>query len=357
MVSGRPRHGRRLARDARGFTLLELLLAMALGATLLAGLWSLFSIYTKLFETGQAKVERSQLARALLEQLAEDLQSAIQDPIVEAPTEARTSTPLRRFVLDGSSRRLRLDILQVTPLEGNPTPVGDSERAFREPSAPRVPELRTVYYTFQGPLVSPDANPEDLPGLVRRELDFETPYADPDSSGLEGQSAGLGTSAGELPDDDEAGEPSSPESFTPDRVDDSIMWVPEVVRLEFRYFDGSGWTSQWNSLARQALPVAVEVALEMGTADQREEEDESIKTGDDLDGQPAPEARGPTYRLVVDLPGSPKHPAPKRVRPIAVRPPPPAPAPITRRIIPRRLPTRPEPAVRPLADEWMRTQP
>ena len=333
-------HGLRPQFDASGFTLLEILLATSLAVVLLLGLWSLFSTYTNLFETGQVKTEQSQLARALLEQVTDDLKSAIQDPIPGAPAKSRTSTPLRRFGLFGSTNELRLDVIQLTPLQGNPTPVGDSEQLLRQPSAPRVPELRTVYYTFQGPSFSPDANPEDPPGLIRREVDFETPYASDPDSGLDSQSAG---------------DPSSPERFTPDPVDDSVIWVPEVVGLEFRYFDGNGWTGNWNSLARKSLPVAVEVAVRLGTVGEPERPGgaEGTEIGDELNTELAPQPEGPVYRLVVDLPGSPKHPAPQRVRPIAVRPPP---RPVTRRIAPRRLPTTTT-AVRTLPDEWMRRQP
>jgi len=326
-----------------GFTLLEILLATTLAVVLLAGLWSLFSTYTSLFETGQIKIERSQLARALIEQLTDDLNSAIQDPIPGAPAESRTSTPLRRFGLVGSTSELRLDVIQLTPLQGNPTPVSDSEQLLREPSAPRVPELRTVYYTFQSPSFSPDAVPESPPGLVRREVDFETPYASEPDSGLESLES------------QSADEQSSSDGLAPEPVDDSVIRVPEVVGLEFRYFDGNGWTGQWNSITRKSLPVAVEVAITLGTVGkpQRPGRAEGSEIGDELSTELAPRPEGPTYRLVVDLPASPKHPAPQRVRPIAERPPP---RPVTRRIAPRRLPTT-KPAVRILPDEWMRREP
>jgi len=355
--------------DARGFTLIEVLLATALSVTLLLGLWTLFGIYTNLFTVGQTKTETSQLARALLEQLADDLHSAIQDPIPGAPAKDRTSTPLRRFVLSGSSDQLRLDVLQVTPLQGNPTPVGDSERLADEPSAARVPELRTVYYTFQDPLAAtgasestePDA--QNLPGLVRRELDFETPPdTEPGSSpsgalgGLE--AAGGGFSGGEL-----AGESGASDSSGAEVVDTSITWVPEVVRLKFRYFDGSGWTGQWNSLSRKALPVAVEVIMQLGTVAQSSETigepepggvEEAADLGEELAVGGEPELVGPTYRLVIDVPGSPKHGAPRKVQPVTVRP---APRPVPRRAPPRPRPAPPSrPTARPLADEWMRTQ-
>ena len=83
MATTRRQRRQGLARRSRhGFTLLEVLLAALLAVTLMAGLWSLFHVYTRLFETGQAKIEQSQLVRALIQQLSDDLHSAIQDPVV-----------------------------------------------------------------------------------------------------------------------------------------------------------------------------------------------------------------------------------------------------------------------------------
>jgi hypothetical protein len=248
-------------------------------------------------------------------------------------------------------------VLQLTPLQGNLTPVGDSEQFLREPSAARVPELRTVTYTFQQPLVSSDADVESLPGLVRREQDFETPARTEPASDLARQWSAQGISAGSIPGGTSAGEAPSPDSLGPELVDASIIWVPEVVSLEFRYCDGSGWTSDWNSLSRKSLPVAVEVAIQLGTVAEspetagESEAAESIESGEALDTELAPEPQGPVYRLVIDIPGSPKHGVPRKERPATLRPPP---RPVPRRISPRRLPPA-EPTVRPLADEWMRT--
>ena len=68
----RPTSAQPAARNA-GFTLLEVLLTAILSATLLAGLWSLFGTYLRLFESGQARVERAQLLRALTRQISDDL--------------------------------------------------------------------------------------------------------------------------------------------------------------------------------------------------------------------------------------------------------------------------------------------
>src|SRR4051812_15526916 len=69
--------GNRYHARAAGFTLLEVLLTAILSATLMAGLWSLFGTYLRLFDTGQARVERSSLLRALDSQFTIDLQSVV----------------------------------------------------------------------------------------------------------------------------------------------------------------------------------------------------------------------------------------------------------------------------------------
>ena len=37
--------------------------------------------------------------------------------------------------------------------------------------------------------------------------------------------------------------------------------APEVVSLQFRYFDGLTWQAEWDSAAMQRLPNAVEITL------------------------------------------------------------------------------------------------
>ncbi len=39
--------------------------------------------------------------------------------------------------------------------------------------------------------------------------------------------------------------------------------APEVVALQFSYFDGTEWLTDWDSDVRAGLPVAVEIALAM----------------------------------------------------------------------------------------------
>ena len=118
-----------------------MLLATALCGVLLAALWMLMGTYGELFDKGQQQVERAQLCRALLQQMADDLRSAIQDPLPGMINEAAGAAQRRRFGLFGSSRELRFDVLQLTPQQANPIPVGRAAGGADETKAARVPEL------------------------------------------------------------------------------------------------------------------------------------------------------------------------------------------------------------------------
>jgi type II secretory pathway pseudopilin PulG len=329
----------RASRKPRGgFTLLEVLLAATLSSVLLLSLWSLLGIYSELFETARAKTEQAQLARALLQQMSDDLRGAIQDTAVrprlksvqgavardaiddntddniddelEPPSPLSWSSSVRRFGLFGSQHELRFDVLQVT--QAALSRAVDDETAEDRPIVARAPELRTVHYWFEqlrdvdeSAVDEPaEDDGETHPGLMRREFDFETRRTDENgSTGDTGISPVL-----------EPGALARRQCHPED--DEGLTWVPEVVALEFRYYDGQGWRSSWNSLEQKSLPVAVEISMKVTsrerqarhartTDDTREDsaewEEEAAAEPDEVDFAVADYA---VYRLVVDLPAA-----------------------------------------------------
>ena len=73
--------------------------------------------------------------------------------------------------------------------------------------------------------------------------------------------------------------------------------APEVTQLQFRYFDGTAWLSQWDSAAAGALPRAVEVTLSINVnAD--EVNQSPLAAGLPTDAASSSEI----YRFVVALP-------------------------------------------------------
>lgn len=300
-LSGRP--PRSLAiRSARGFTLLEVLIALLLSGVLMAGLWGLFATYEDLFSRGQAKVEDAQLLRALFEEFAQDLQCAIPDAPTGLPV---GGAPARRFGLFGTQTALQVDVLR---LSGEPLALasGDGDQPGDQGRAARLPDLHTVQYLFQ-PADGPDETTvETLHGLVRRELDWETPGG----GGEPGQSGGkrlLGRGASPA---SSSLDPMDVSAADLDPDDHSLLWVPEVVGLEFRYYDGSGWVSQWNSLTHKSLPVAVEATLTLRRAAEVRPRPAAPAVADEggvaraTTGDEAAEPEASTHRLLVYLPGT-----------------------------------------------------
>jgi prepilin-type N-terminal cleavage/methylation domain-containing protein len=293
---------------ARGFTLLEVLLATVLMAVLMTGIWALVSTYEGLFFAGEARTEESQLVRTLLEQLSEDLRSAIPDSASGIPG---ASTSVRRFGLFGTERALQVDVLQVTPsqcvavaaVRGEPAP---------SPGKPlQVPELHTVQYWFDEPLSDTAEGATAARGLVRRELDWETPPGgtDEEAMGARGpSSAGLSESADEG-DLSTTPDPMSVVPLAAASENPSILRAPEVIDLRFRYYDGSAWGTQWNSLERKSLPVAIEVTLKVKSGDKPRPRAPARQPVDPLEelaaemGTPVEET-GRTHRLLVCLPST-----------------------------------------------------
>ena len=137
-------------RPRAGFTLLEILLALALIAVLLAGVSAITSLYSRNYTTTERRVSRAQLARSISQMLSEDLGAAVQDPI-QAVADDPNRQFIRRFGLRGDSRSLQIDVVQpnlfattATPEENRRVAEGGSKSA----ESRQVPELKTIFYEF-----------------------------------------------------------------------------------------------------------------------------------------------------------------------------------------------------------------
>jgi len=367
----------RTAGSARqGFTLLELIISLSLMSMVLAASWALLDIYIRTFEKGEAAIEKARIVRSISQLLTDDLQAAIQDPGNPHIRPQRGAGQVRRFGLSGTATTLRVDILQINPFDSTSLQADvDSQQSGLDPFASglngtgdattmrQAPELKTVFYTFVNPLRSQDYTAEDRPGLTRRELDFETPTeasdADPFAFSLDNANDPFGTknNSGAF------GEPSRQElalmpipqmlSASPEAAE---VWMPEVCGLRFRYFNGTSWSSSWDSIQRKGLPVAIEATLQIRPLQAMEDFRKASLSGSSATANQAatPESWRDTpameRRIVIHLPGSPLQ-QPERERP----PRPTTPQPVTppRPVTP---PTTPRPTTpsRP-SEGWLRT--
>ena len=327
-----------------------MLLTSLLASIVLLALWSLSDIYLKLFVTGKRKIEETQLVRGLTSQFAKDISEVIQLPeetsasnlfsrftpgetrspsaelglpqrrttVSNDPSAQTTSNsssnpneedrvssnrPKPRFGLFGTKHALRLIVLEADPrATREPTDLADvlpQPGSLRHPAAP---ELRTIEYSFASGYGSNAAGGQQLPsGLVRREWAWETwaglRLANPSNAGSE-------NSSNMLPETNESW--TSQETLIPG-ADMSFDNIPSVIRLEFHYYDGEKWQSEWDSWEKRKLPLLVEVLFQVRVNKDQSvavdtEEEESDSYSEDLASEDASTRRDPLYRQLIHLP-------------------------------------------------------
>ena len=143
-----------------------------------------------------------------------------------------------------------------------------------------VSTLARIKYRFTRPdRAGPYQNPRPS-GLERRRISWELAYST-DGTGINRAEpvnpntdptadGGMLTAISVLPLDDSPSIPLEshraprPTSAGESEPTDGVDRIEQIERLEFRYYDGLDWHSWWDSRSMGSLPVAVEVAFDVG---------------------------------------------------------------------------------------------
>lgn len=292
----------------RGVTLLELIISMAISALVLGLIAYAINNHFYVVEKQRMHVEEVQLARALLNRIAIDIKSAVQyegvdvnsalDDVaqedvagllsgsgVEIPSELsgdgtesasydyQTSFPVK-LGLYGNQNSINFDISRIPRQEEYQTLY--SSNSINElldiPSDVKI----VSYYVRIGDGTSNTTaqdvfnTNQDVPGLVRRQLSRAiTSYAIDNGNTEQLQKS------------------------------DQLL-APEVVAIEFRYFDGYEWLAEWDSDSYQSLPLAVEVLLTLKSSSPYHSG--GVVNAFYTDDSQGEQTSAVTYRLVVRLP-------------------------------------------------------
>ncbi|MFO7905953.1 MAG: prepilin-type N-terminal cleavage/methylation domain-containing protein [Planctomycetota bacterium] len=276
---------------ARGMTLLEVMLALALTCVVLATISMAIDLHLRMVDERRDEVERVQLARSVLRIVAQDLRATVEpcstdysvltsiageaasgegaerdgaeasgmdgggmgedesqlagtsdDPLaedasaVESGSIASSNEPLPVPGLYGNQYELQLDVSRI-PRQDEMQRIIES--SLETPLQDIPSDVKTVAYYVHDPdsgLSTGDfrdraGNPQR--GLVRRSLDRAVTL----------HAAGT-ASATSLED---VGE----------------IIAPEIAAIEFQYYDGVEWLYEWDSETNGGLPVAVRVTIVM----------------------------------------------------------------------------------------------
>jgi prepilin-type N-terminal cleavage/methylation domain-containing protein len=194
------------------FTLLELVVATVIFTIVLAAAYSLFDSARSVTSRAEFRAQLFQSARAALQAVEDDLRGAVLPaPHVNDPTE------MAFIGTDGGSEKEPLDKIEFISINRHTAAKYDVNAT--------TDVVRGIDMTKSTIWIEQDTK-KKAHGLVR-----ERPL--------------------------ELAPPSGPVH----RDEDIVEIAPEVVYLNFRYFDGSDWLTSWDSAQTRKLPKAIEVTV------------------------------------------------------------------------------------------------
>ncbi len=247
----------------RGFTLIEILLAIGLIVLMSSMMFLFYDASLKARDRGTRMIVDTQLARVIATKIADEIRSSNGFLLGQGPG------------ISGDDRLLRIQTVVLTD------PQLYIHRSVKEEPLPGQSDIREVQYYLaydeDETYVYPDDTEASAPlGLVRREI-------------------------------------QTLNQVTVDETDqedvDLDLLAPELKYVRFRYFDGVEWVDKWDigdspeGGAGNSLPQAVEVTVGYAPALAPPEE-EDLDLEEDPDLIPSePEPYSPqTYTVTVRLP-------------------------------------------------------
>ncbi len=190
---------------SRGFTLLEVLIAVAIMAGMVSVIYAAFFTASNNVKQAEEIRDTTDLVRTLMSKLSNDIANAYINSGMSSPTAPLTVFYGKKVQPSAGIKKSRYDEIYLTTLTN-----------FRTPGTPQT-DLQEVAYFFKE---KPDGSGNMLMRREKRELSKDVPV-------LEG----------------------GVEYRLTDRVDG----------LQFRYNNGSTWSDEWNN--KTALPKIVEITL------------------------------------------------------------------------------------------------
>jgi prepilin-type N-terminal cleavage/methylation domain-containing protein len=267
----------------RGFTLIETIIAMSLMSLLMAIVWTMFSVYTKLESKGTAAAAETALVRSIDRQFRSDiLQIVGLSPLGPQLIDDRTSAALAKFptngYLVGSQTDLHfvvfadshslatpgsIRVVSYQPRQTVEETDDDSER-MTDLDDTAADDLTLAADAFDDELLDEFTTPQGIDVKHQSWRDYwqaRESFASLDEVLSTNRPITLdaddflqiGTS--QLDAEDTAQALHEPAEVTDE--------VPEIRRVRFRYFDGQTWTAQWDSTLTAALPRAIEFQFDL----------------------------------------------------------------------------------------------
>ncbi len=298
----------------KAYTLLELMLALALLGALMAVAWSLMGTFRDAEQRGWKLAHRTQTIRAAREWLQTDVQHLLQSQptaIATNTTESRlvgnslgfTATiapsldplPFLQILMSDPLDRLN-SVAEETPLASltSDTEASDTEASLADARQSLWPaESIDIEYQLE-PIAASNAEtvnallqsgpPEDIQFSVTRRERLSASGLQLNVGSLGDQSLGSGAAERVLTAQDLYRQTDeSTQSTGPSLRENRLNGL---VNAQFQYFDGETWQSTWNSDQAGALPHAIALSFDFpARADMKPYVPNSSPSTDELDSE------------------------------------------------------------------------
>lgn len=268
---------------SRGFTLLEIVLALGLASLLLAALYTALQMHWSSSALGQVEMERTQVARALFRRIETDLRAVVfRDTPLTSSTDTASSSSSGSTTsgtdsssgasdnssnsgsatASGSSGSTSSSATTTENYSTQKTGVfGDSQMIVVHCSLPsRATRIGVATNDNTNGVSAEDVN-SDMQSVAYFLAGSGSTLAQQFSGSLSSrlaQSTGLARLQGgrmAMQAADESGDLSSMAAGVK-------LLAPEVASISFEYFDGVSWTATWDSATSNSIPNAVRITID-----------------------------------------------------------------------------------------------
>ena len=314
------------------FTLLEVILALALSVFVLAAIAWAIQLHLTALDTRRGDVEESQLARAVLKMIADDLHSVLAYNTVDF-SEAAQMAALDIPGLAGGDVEAGDENFELPPEDEGADGSGDEEAqdlsADLTPGTvpgifgnqfqiqmdisrlPRLEDFDPALQAAAGGLRDLPSDAKSVAYYLQPDIEFpeeenQALFTDSEipvgSSASPGQGWGRGLVRRSL---DRAATQWALGNGDLSRLDATGEVVAlEIVALEFRYFDGEQWLQAWDTTELGGLPMAVEVAIGIEADDGRENNQPVDRQTNDTLSESASTRDVRIYHQVIRIPAA-----------------------------------------------------
>ena len=255
-------HGEKVSK---GYTLLELILALSLSIVVLTLIFGAINLYVLQLTKHQARVERELVSRAVLKIMANDIRAALESRPIQYSgiNDFLESATLANNVASGELRLEDADTAAAKKTAAEKTKAQQKRGNLFRPRFSGT--AGTITFDLRRPAEISQLNPasssqdweQRSTGSNITSVSYF--YSSPSGDATSGAPVSGGMYRREVPrrPSQPLEQTDSPENLT----ESSELLAGEVAKLGFRYFDGRDWFEVWDSTSSHKFPAAVEISV------------------------------------------------------------------------------------------------